>query len=173
MKFTDNKDIKITLLNLKAVETHYPNFVSVSGDARNMIEFKDSEFDVVFSNSVIEHVGGYGEQRKMANEIIRVGKRYFLQTPNYYFPFEPHFLFPFFQFFPNDLKTNLVLRMNLGWHVKKPSRKEAEDEINSIRLLRKSELNELFQEAKIYNERILGMTIFFIVYNGWEQSRPK
>lgn len=57
-----------------------------------MKQFQDNEFDAVFSNSVIEHVGDYEAQRQMANEIMRVGKRYFVQTPNFYFPIEPHIL---------------------------------------------------------------------------------
>ena len=60
--------------------------------------FKDKSFDAVFSNSVIEHVGTFEDQKMMANEVIRVTNFYFIQTPNLYFPIEPHFLVPFFQF---------------------------------------------------------------------------
>lgn len=52
-----------------------------------MLQFKEKEFDLVFSNSVIEHVGGFQDQMKAANEIRRVGKNYFIQTPNKYFLF--------------------------------------------------------------------------------------
>ncbi|MEM2045934.1 MAG: class I SAM-dependent methyltransferase, partial [Candidatus Bathyarchaeia archaeon] len=57
----------------------------IIGDARCM-PFKDKSFDVVFSNSVIEHVGNYDDQKMCAEEIRRVGKCYFVQTPNFYFP---------------------------------------------------------------------------------------
>jgi hypothetical protein len=60
-----------------------------------MPQYRDKEFDIAFSNSVIEHVGNDLRIRQMADEVRRVGRNY-LQTPNYYFPLEPHFFFPFF-----------------------------------------------------------------------------
>jgi 2-polyprenyl-3-methyl-5-hydroxy-6-metoxy-1,4-benzoquinol methylase len=74
-----------------------------------MPQFQNDEFDIVFSNSVIEHVGSYEEQNLMASEVRRVGKRYFIQTPNLFFPIEPHFLFPFFQFLPLDYRVTLII----------------------------------------------------------------
>ncbi|MEM3738646.1 MAG: class I SAM-dependent methyltransferase, partial [Thermoplasmata archaeon] len=97
--------VNLTVLNMVPPEKTNPKLNWVIGDARDMQEFKDNEFDVVFSNSVIEHVGDFNDQKRMAQEIQRVGKRYFVQTPNFYFPFEPHFMFPFFQFFPLWLKV--------------------------------------------------------------------
>jgi hypothetical protein len=118
MGLVGHEEWRITILNVSECETHYTNIKSIAGDARDMCEVKDQEFDVVFSNSVIEHVGGYEEQRQMAKEVERVGRRYFLQTPNFYFPFEPHFLFPFFQFFPLWFKGFLLQHFRLGGTVK-------------------------------------------------------
>jgi hypothetical protein len=55
----------------------------------------DGSVDVVFSNSVIEHVGDAGAQRRFAQELRRVGRRLWVQTPARWFPFEPHLLTPF------------------------------------------------------------------------------
>ena len=166
MGFAGDEDNKITLLNLSKVEIHYPNFKGTVGDARNMREFRDGEFNLVFSNSVIEHVGGYEDQKRMAKEVQRVGKRYFLQTPNFYFPFEPHFMFPFFQFFPLWLKVFMLRHFNLGWYTKIYDKGQAIKTANSIRLLKKQELMELFPEATIHEEKFCGLTYSFIIYKG-------
>jgi 2-polyprenyl-3-methyl-5-hydroxy-6-metoxy-1,4-benzoquinol methylase len=167
LEFQGNKDIEVTLINLKKIETHHSNFHSVCGDARDMIEFDDKKFDIVFSNSVIEHVGGYNDQRQMAKEVQRIGKRYFLQTPNFYFPIEPHFLFPCYQFFPLELKIFLLRNFDLGWRKKTKDRDTAIRIINSIRLLKKRELRELFPGATIQEEHLWGFTFSFIIHKGF------
>jgi 2-polyprenyl-3-methyl-5-hydroxy-6-metoxy-1,4-benzoquinol methylase len=52
--------------------------------------FATASFDVVFSNSVIEHVGGIERQRQFAAECMRCGRGFFVQTPNKWFPFDTH-----------------------------------------------------------------------------------
>lgn len=155
--------MEVWLLNLSSQDAQAPYFRNITGDAREMRQFKDKEFDIVFSNSVIEHVGDFDGQRRMADEIRRVGKKYFLQTPNRYFPIEPHFLFPFFQFFPHRARVWLVTSFHLGWHGRILDRNEAAREVGSIRLLSENELRELFPEGKISREKFLGLTKSFNV----------
>src|SRR5271168_3808130 len=95
--FANQPDVHVTLLNIYEIPQIYVNIVPIIGNACSMPQFKDKEFDIVFSNSVIEHVGGDVEIRQMADEILRVGKKYYIQTPNRHFPVEPHFFFPMFQ----------------------------------------------------------------------------
>jgi hypothetical protein len=97
----------------------------------------------------------------------RVGKRYFLQTPNLYFPIEPHVLFPFFQFLPISLRVWLLNNFTMGWYGKVTDKQEARDLVISTRLLTRKELSMLFPESTIYEEKILGLTKSFIVYAGW------
>lgn len=159
----DESGIEITIINHEP-QSYRPNNISfVMGDARNMKNFKDNEFDIVFSNSVIEHVGTFEHQKKMADEIIRVGKRYFIQTPNYFFPIEPHFLIPFFQFLPMSIRAWLVSHYKLGWHKKATDISSAHAIVSQISLLRKKELMILFPDAKLVREKIMGLTKSFMV----------
>lgn len=167
MNFSEEKDITIVLLNIDPKELEgLPDrmFLGVVGDARTMPQFVDKQFDVVVSNSVIEHVGSYGEQRRMATEIRRVAKRYFVQTPNRRFPIEPHFIFPCFQFLPFWVKVWLLSHVKLiGWG--KESWGGAIETVNSIRLLSKKELMDLFPGATIAGEKYFGLVKSFMVYD--------
>ncbi len=166
MELNPDDQVFVTLLNLAQSDVSLPNVTSIAGDARAMIA-KDASFDVVFSNSVIEHVGKYQDQLQMANEVRRVGKRYFVQTPNKYFPLEPHFLFPLFQFLPINIRTLLLRNFRLGWFSKTPDKGKAREIVESIRLLDKREFISLFPNAEIYEEKIFGMTKSFVAYGGW------
>ena len=160
----NSADIKITFLNIEPFS--HPDYECLIGDARNLERFNDNEFDVVFSNSVIEHVGDYQEQRKMADEIQRVGKRYFVQTPNRYFPIEPHFLFPGFQFLPLNLRVWLLTHFDMGWYPKMPH-EEARELAANTQLLSKQKFLALFPQASLYEEKVAGLTKSFITYDGW------
>jgi len=163
-----DRDIRVTLLNIDHQHVTSPKFVSAAGDARSMPQFQDKSFDVVFSNSVIEHVGSYDDQRRMAFEVMRIGKRYFIQTPNKRFPMEPHFLFPYFQYLPVDVRAQLVNRFNMGWYKRMPDLKAARREVESIQLLTRQGLTNLFPDATIYVERFAGLAKSFVAYGGWE-----
>ena len=157
MNFIDNTNCNITLLNLEKVEVKYTNFKSVVGDAKNLIEYKDKQFDVVFSNSVIEHLYSRENQICMANEVMRVGKYYYVQTPNYYFPIEPHWLFPFFQFLPFGIRVYLTENFTIG-NVKKAINKAAAiNKIKEVNLLSEKELIRLFPNSEIKREYFLGL----------------
>jgi hypothetical protein len=104
----------------------------------------------------------------MVQEVKRVAKRYFLQTPNRNFPLEPHFLVPFFQFLPVATRVWLVRHFDVGWYKKIADPQQARELVESIRLLNKSELVRLFPEATLYEEKLLGLTKSYVVYGGWE-----
>jgi hypothetical protein len=163
MGYLPPEGVRIVLLNVAAQKTTHPGFSAVTGDARDMGDFGVGEFDLAFSNSVIEHVGGFRDQERMAEEIMRVGRRFVVQTPNRSFIVEPHFLFPFFVWLPRTVKVFLVTRFSLGWYARCPDKERAEALIDSIRLLTKKELKNLFIGATIYHERFLGLTKSFVV----------
>jgi len=163
----DPGDIRVTLLNLEHQRVSSRHFVSASGDARAMPQFADRSFDVVFSNSVIEHVGSYVEQAKMAAEIRRVGKRYFVQTPNKRFPLEPHFLFPWFQYLPAAIRAGMLQRFNVGWYQRIPDAAAARAEVDSIQLLTRRRFVSLFPGAGLHVEKFAGLAKSFTVFDGW------
>ncbi len=156
----------MTILNVSFASDDLPAPKQIFGDARSL-DFPDKSFDVVYSNSVIEHVGNSLDQREMANHIRRVGKRHFVQTPNYYFPIEPHFLFPGFQFLPTSARAHLLNRFDLGWMAREPTLDVARDVVDSVRLLKRSEFVRLFPDSHIYDETFCGLTKSFIAYDGF------
>jgi hypothetical protein len=96
----------VTLLNLDN-GSPLGSMPHIIGDGR-AIRLPDKSFEIVFSNSVIEHVGGLEDQKRFASEISRVGKRYYVQTPNRGFPIEPHFLVPFIHWLAKPLGRKLL-----------------------------------------------------------------
>lgn len=168
-KSLSNSNFEIIVANLKKYHSNLPHIKCCVSDAKNMKVFGDKEFDMVFSNSLIEHVGEYNDQLLVANEIMRIGKTYFVQTPNFYFPIEPHFLFPFFQFLPLKVKVWLLTNFDIGWRKKAADPNRAINMINSIKLLRKQQLIELFPGGTIFEEKFFGLTKSFIVYG---ESKP-
>jgi hypothetical protein len=155
---------QVTLLNLERSREDSGLCEFVCGDALAM-PFADGTFDVVVSNSVIEHVGDAGQQERFADEVRRVGARYWVQTPNRHFPIEPHFLFPGFQFLPRPIQSVVAQRWPYSWpkrYGNGPS--EIEEEIRSIRLLAPSEMTRFFPDAAIYTERVFGLTKSFAMY---------
>ncbi len=158
--------IHVTLLDVVAQETTHQNFLAVIGDGRAMPQYRDGQFDVVFSNSVIEHAGSFADQWRMAAEIQRVGRGYYVQTPNRHFPVEPHFVFPFFQYLPLGVRVWLVRHFSLGWYPRLPEPEAALREVASIRLLTRRELAQLFPEARIVEERYAGLVKSFVAVGG-------
>ena len=80
----------------------YPHIPYIQGDAC-ALPFEDGAFDIVFSNAVIEHVGGRDRQRQLVSEAIRVGRRVFITTPNRRFPVEVHTRLPLVHWLPDAL----------------------------------------------------------------------
>lgn len=161
--------ISVTILNLHDELSLLPGFSSVTGDARRT-GLPDNGFDVVFSNSVIEHLSSYPDQQLMASEVRRLARRYFVQTPNKHFPVEPHFLFPFFQFLPQRTRIWLVRHFHMGWYPRTPGCVEARRIVEGVRLLDRSELLTLFPDATLFEEKCFGLNKSFVALRGWKQN---
>lgn len=156
--------IRIVLFNLHEQNAAFP-FESVVGDARDLSRYEDKEFDIVFSNSVIGHVGSFSDQQRMAKEIQRVGIYFFLQTPNHSFPIDWRTLVPFFHFLPINAQAWCFERFSIGIYQRARTSVEALIWASRVRNIRKNELNILFSGASILPETFFGFTKSFIVHN--------
>ncbi len=167
MGWAVDPDVSIVMLNLDRGVRPSGRLRALVGDARDLSRFADRSFDVVFSNSLIEHVGDLDDQRRAAREIQRVGKAYFVQTPNRGFPIEPHFLFPFFQYLSVPMRVFLLTHFNIGWSGKISDPAEARRLAEEIRLLDRPTLLELFPGAQLWEEKVLGLVKSFVVHGGF------
>ncbi|MDA7707924.1 class I SAM-dependent methyltransferase [Flavobacteriaceae bacterium] len=159
-----NLNYTITIVNFEKEKSQYSNIKTLIGDATDLSQFVDKSFDIVHSNSVIEHLYNFNNQSKMASEIVRVGKKYIVQTPNKCFFLEPHYLLPFFQFIPDKLKYLILTKTKLS-RLKKWDKNFAKQYINEIRLLSLKEMKILFPKSKIYFEKFFGMNKSFTAHN--------
>jgi hypothetical protein len=126
----------------------------VLGDATAMPEYGDGAFDLVHSNSVIEHVGGLTAMARMADEIRRVGRAYYVQTPYLWFPIEPHYGVPFFHWLPKAARARINARRKVGYRPKAPSYREALAWIDHTELVDQTLMRALFPDGKLVKERV-------------------
>jgi hypothetical protein len=168
--WADRGDVQITILNVFQQEKRNANITPVVGDATNLHQFADSSFDIVFSNSVIEHLFTFENQARMAAEVRRVGKAFWVQTPNFWFPMEPHFLIPCWQWMPTNVRVALLRRWRCGWHERCPDRDRAKELVTEVRLMTAKELKVLFPAAKVIPERFGGMVKSWSVAGGFPLS---
>ena len=113
--------VHLTILNYSAELEDYSDRVAahvryenVVGDACAMPQYADGSFHFVHSNSVIEHVGSYAKMIAFANELRRVAKAYYVQTPNFWFPIDPHIAFPLLHWLPDPVRIALHTRFAVG-----------------------------------------------------------
>jgi hypothetical protein len=161
------EDVQITTVNLASESKRHANIESRVGDATDLSEHADGSYDVVFSNSVIEHLFTFEAQAAMAREVQRVARAYWVQTPNYWFPVEPHFLTPGWQYMPRDLRVAIIRRQTRGWRGPCPDLDSARRAVDEIRLLRRRELRRLFPDAVLHAERFGGLVKSWVAYGGF------
>ena len=159
IEFFEKFNVEIVLLNLVAppLPQGCIRFLTRAGDACNLADIIDKEFDLVHSNSVIEHVGTWQNMQLMAKEMARVGRTIFIQTPYFWFPIEPHFVTPFLHWLPLSIRCKLAMLMSLGNWPKAKTTDEAMRAQQSAVLLDVNMMRELFPSSTLQFERFFGL----------------
>jgi len=155
---------EITLLNLalpKYQQKLADNYRLVEGDGTSL-QYDDDEFDIAFSNSVIEHLYTYENQQKFTNELRRVAKKLWVQTPAKCFFLEPHLLTPFVHYLPKKWQLYLLRYFTVWGWLTRPSREAVKKMHDEIRLLNYAEMCELFPDCEIAKERFLFVTKAYV-----------
>ena len=155
----------VTVLNLHDTELTVgregeplPDWITLAtGDACDPpAEIRAGGFDLAFSNSLIEHVGGAARRAMLAGVVREAAPRYWVQTPYRYFPVEPHYLFPGFQFLPVAARARLA-RSWPGVHTRATSWSGGVGVALEVELMSATEMRFLFPEAAIRYERLAGL----------------
>jgi hypothetical protein len=158
-KYLYDHGAQITLLNLEAEEVRPdPLFHSLGGDAC-ATGFPDNAFDLVHSNSTIEHVGDWERMVAFAAETRRLAPAYYLQTPYVWFPVEPHFRLPIIHWLPEQVRARILLKR--GGH---DNFATAMERVQSARLLDRRQTKTLFPDAELVSERFYGLTKSIMAY---------
>jgi len=158
-----DNDFDITLVNLpgtsKAGDSDMHTVYADACDLRNV--FSDMSFDITFSNSVIEHVGGLDRQQLFAQEVVRLAPSYWIQTPSPCFPIEAHTGVLFYWQRTTEARNRMIER----WSKKLPAWTEM---VKGTTALTTKRMEELFPNSSIYYERILGFTKSITMYRPCE-----
>lgn len=147
--------VHVTLVNPEHQSNNDSMFDVVVGDACSLPQFADQSFDLVHSNSVIEHVGLWERMEAFAREARRLAPRYYVQTPYQWFPVEPHFVAPLIHWRSERHRAKWVLRNRPG---AKGDYGNALRAVQSIWLLDKTQMRYLFSDARHLDEKFAGLT---------------
>jgi hypothetical protein len=157
----DFSHVTVTCVNLAEVRQDETGSLPVKaqvGNACAMPEFEDNSFDVVFSNSVIEHVGLWPNKLAFAREARRLAPSYLIQTPNFWFPIDPHARFPFLHWLPRPVIYRIHMSMRTGFYPKTSDIDEAMTSTEDADMLDRKQMAHLFPDAEIEAERFMLLT---------------
>jgi hypothetical protein len=149
---------RVTIVNLDKPKTVVPDYAEwLIGNALKT-DFPDKCFDIVFSNSLIEHLGSWDMQEKFASEVYRLAPRHFVQTPSRNFPLEPHLLTPFVHWFPKRLRRAMIRNFTVWGLLVRPTIEQCKALADEICLLDAREMARLFPDSHLRIERLLGLS---------------
>jgi hypothetical protein len=150
---------RVHVANLEPLPTELPDWAEADhADACDLPEhILNRRYDLVFSNSVLEHVGGHERRQRMADAIHRLAPRHWVQTPYRYFPVEPHWVAPGMQFLPVSARVVVARKWPLAYTPGK-TWEAAMRQVLTTELIGRAELRYLFPDSRIRAERLAGIT---------------
>lgn len=158
-EMTDVRPRHVHVVNIEAPPRTVPEWAEV--DAADVCALPDRimarEYDLVFSNSVIEHLGGHERRLRFSEAVHSLATAYWVQTPYRFFPIEPHWVAPGMQFLPTTLRTTIAKSWPLG-HTPPGDRTSALDSVLWTDLLDRTQMRHYFPDATLVAERVLGLT---------------
>jgi hypothetical protein len=176
----DAEGMVITLANNHAMDTTNANQVNSFANIRewdvDVLRIGSNEFakfDVIVSNSFIEHLTCWEDQCRVARRIIESGRPYFIQTPNKASPIDPHFprpYVPFFAVYPKHMQARLLTLGGLGGGWRAPSMEAALWALKFYNPLGVADMRRLFPNAELQIERPMGVPMSILAIE--RQTRP-
>lgn len=151
-----SRNVTIHMMNMESPEPEDDIFRSSLGNACAM-PFENGSFDLVHSNSVVEHVGLWRDMKAFAKEVRRLAPSYYVQTPNFWFPVEPHYGVPLVHWLPSQMRASLLTRVGLGRFPRASDIGTALDVIQDQDLLTRRQMHVLFPDAQLRIERLAGL----------------
>lgn len=150
---------QVVMVNLdtRILSAEQPRIIARVGDACQLPrEVRAQRFDLVYSNSLLEHVGGHARRLLFAETVVSMAGHHWVQTPYRYFPIEPHWLFPGFQFLPARARVEVARRWPLG-HLRARNHHDAVADVAWVELISATELRGYFPHSHIWRERFAGL----------------
>ena len=117
--FSDYADESWNIVGIdlhNSVSHRHKGFKYYKGNAADLSNFRDGEFDLAVSIGMLEHVTDPITYEKVCSEIRRVAKQYVVIVPYRYAWIEPHYRFPFFGALPKAIQRALIRLFNLSGH---------------------------------------------------------
>lgn len=177
-RVNEGHQLRITLVNDHHIDKSnigYDNsipFISeIVRDATELQLGDLSQFDLIFSNSMLEHIPDPAKRKKLCAMIEESKKPYFIQVPNKYALIDPHFphpMVPFFARYPRELQAWLLSRHALGSGGRSTSYVDALNRLKSYNPLGPSDLQALFPSGTLLIEKTFGLPLSLIVVRGLE-----
>ena len=140
------------------LERTYPGIIFMPIRQGEKLPFSDQQFDIVFSNAVVEHTGEEAEQKVFVQEALRVSKAFFLTTPNRFFPIEMHSGLPFLHLFPKPVHRLLLSKIGYNYWASE----------SNLNLLGAQGFRRLFPDSapvKIVKVRLFGFCSNLVAYS--------